>query len=319
VPGDHGVRPLTVPFWESPDVIVVPGVHDTYDGVSATLTPQAGVEHTIFVHVWNLGRLPTVGVKLRVYWANPSFSFNDPTHPPQFIGGRYVDLDDRTQPGCHRLVRIPTPWVPTFENNGHECLLAKLDHFADGGGAGFDARLNRHIGQRNLNLLPANANLDPLLKQLSQTLSRGADLQLVHAMQDVSTALLVHQPGLVGEFHAPRRLPSIAQPVDGGFGHLGGLVRSSTFATRFVPARVIAPNFDANRIDPSLLTHAGVQEVSPSAAAVVTLFNNLNIADLSAGGILKRLQALPGEAHMLRIQATDNGQLVGGYTLILHN
>jgi hypothetical protein len=319
VPGDHGVRPLTVPFWESPDVIVVPGIAETYDGASATLSPRVGEPHTIFVHVWNLGRLPAVGIKLRAYWANPSFSFNDPAHPPHFIGGTYLDLDDRTQAGCHRLVRIPTPWVPTLENNGHECLLVKVDHFADGGGAGFDASENRHVGQRNLNLVPAGLDLKPLFTRLSESLSRGADVQLVHGMQAVTTTLLVHEPRLVGELRAPVRLPSIAVPIPQAGGHLGALVRSAT-VTHFVPPSVAAPGFTASRIDPAVLTAATVRQVGQTAqpgGSIPTLLEHLDVRDLTAGSLLQRLEAQPGEAHLLRFQATENGRLIGGYTLIL--
>jgi hypothetical protein len=119
---------------------------------------------------------------LRVYWANPSFSFDDPTSPgyPHYIGGIYLNLSDRYQPGSHIVSRLPVPWIPIVENNGHECLLAKVDSFADRTGPGFDANIDRHVGQRNLILAALQDDLTSLIDSLGLTLPQRADVQILY-------------------------------------------------------------------------------------------------------------------------------------------
>ncbi len=317
VPGDHGVRPLAVPFWESPDIIVVPGIVSAYDGVSATLSPQVGVPHTIFVHVWNLGRLPAVGVKLRVYWVNPSLDLNDPAHPPNLIGSMYFDLEDRQNPDCHKLLRLPAPWTPVMENNGHECLLAKVDCFADGAGPGFDARANRHVGQRNLHLMAAQEDLSRTLASLRKTLPRDADLQILHGMRDLQQTLLVHQPALFGRLKTPATLPRAAFALPDGSGHLGAMLRGASGVDRIVPASVIGPMFKRERVEPQLMQSAQVRELIKSREPVQDLVKSLGVRELTSAALAKQLGAAPGEGHMVRIQAVRDGALLGGYTLIV--
>jgi hypothetical protein len=198
-PNDHGVRlPPANPFWESPDIIVVPGQVTTFDPNLITLRPAPNMQHTIFVRVWNLGRLPAYGVRLRVYWANPSFSFNDPTGPgsPHFIGGTYINLSSRYQPGSHNIFRIPVPWIPELVNNGHECLLAKVDCFADLTGPGFDANIDRHVGQRNLFLATLQEDLTPLLDSLGRSIETNGVIRLVYGTEYTDTILVETSRGL---------------------------------------------------------------------------------------------------------------------------
>ena len=102
------------------------------------------------------------GSKVYRYWANPQFTFDpDPNSPnyPHFISGINLNLPDRYQQGSHQLFRLPAPWRPTNENNGHECLLAKVDAFSDRSQSGFNANSDRHVGQRNLILAQPNEDL----------------------------------------------------------------------------------------------------------------------------------------------------------------
>jgi hypothetical protein len=194
--GDYGVRfPPLNNFWESPDIQVVEGIVSTLEGNTPTLHPIPGKPHTIFVRVWNLGRLAAIGVRLRVYWANPSFSFDDPNSPgrPHYIGGMYLDLSDRYQPGSHIVSRLPTPWRPIFENNGHECLLAKVDSFADRTGPNFGSNIDRHVGQRNLFLAVLQDDLKSLIDSLGQTLPEKADVQMLYRIgDDIRTMTIRH-------------------------------------------------------------------------------------------------------------------------------
>src|SRR5262249_48870961 len=141
---------------------------------------------TIFVRVWNLGRLPAIGVAVRVWWANPAFSFDDPAGPgrPQYIGGMYVNLGDRTRPDVSKLVRVPTPWIPTVVNGGHECLLAKTRSFIDQDRPGFHAEIDRHVAQRNITVGLPGTNLAQLADALSYSLPADTDVELVWASLD---------------------------------------------------------------------------------------------------------------------------------------
>src|SRR5665647_2203241 len=143
--------------------------------VTAWLHHTPGLPHSVFVHVWNLGRLPALGVSVRAWWANPSFSFdaNSP-EPPHYIGGVRVNLGDRTSADCHQLVRIEGLWTPVVENGGHECLLAVASHVMDPATGGFAASTDRHVGQRNVTLAAPEFDLTPLLNRLGAALTVGS-------------------------------------------------------------------------------------------------------------------------------------------------
>ena len=203
-PGDYGVRsPALNVFWESPDILVVNGIVTTLEGNTPTLHPVSEVPHTIFVRVWNLGRLPAIGVRLRVYWANPSFSFDDPSSPgyPHHIGAISLNLSDRYQPGSHTVVRLRIPWVPTFVNNGHECLLAKVDSFSDRTGPGFDANIDRHVGQRNLFLAAQQDDLTSLIDSLGLSLQKETTVQMAYGTgANIQTKTI--RRAVIDEFHS---------------------------------------------------------------------------------------------------------------------
>src|SRR5206468_2699955 len=73
------------------------------------------------------------------------------------IGSSVTWLGSRRDPDCHKVVKCPTSWVPTFLNGGHECLLVRAwDVAADPlTTPEWDASINRHLGQRNIHVVPA--------------------------------------------------------------------------------------------------------------------------------------------------------------------
>jgi hypothetical protein len=162
-PGDHGIRnPRPSNCWGSPDIIIVQG--DTNDPTGGTDTITYNVPHSIFVHVWNLGRLDAIGVKLSVYWADPGYFGNpmtgevstqdDPVYR-HYIGGMYLNLPDRNQPGCHRIFKIPQLWTPLIGDytylEGPSVLLAKVECITDVAKPGiFDASSDRHVGHKKI-------------------------------------------------------------------------------------------------------------------------------------------------------------------------
>jgi len=171
--GDRGNRPLTVPFWESPDIAVIPGNAATAPSVPPTPggVAQAGVRNTLWAHVWNLGWAPVYNARVEFYWFNPSLGFNQAS--ANLIGTTYVDLGNRSSGQAHRYVKCPESWTPTYVNGGHECLMVRIfepltDPLTP---YQWDASNDRHVGQRNISVIDAQS---PAKLQLTISLGCGA-------------------------------------------------------------------------------------------------------------------------------------------------
>ena len=169
VPGDRGARPLWEPTvcWESCDIHLMPA-GQKFDFGSTVLKPVVGSTYTIFVHVWNLGRMAAYGARLRVWWVEPGF-FNgtpDPRYQPHFIGGSYFDLGDRDSGQSHRLIEVGAPWTVTGNAPAYECLLAAVECATDPWDGVPDSNGHRHVAQRNLDLISSAQSLTPLLGAL---------------------------------------------------------------------------------------------------------------------------------------------------------
>jgi hypothetical protein len=173
--GDRGSRPLSGVFWESPDIFVVPNQDaDTAPPTPATFggIAQANAPNTLYAHIWNLGRAPAYRVRVEFYWFNPSLGIN--RGDANLIGATYIDLADRfsitpgwqqvttaygqwMSAGNHAVVRCPVTWIPTFQNNGHECLVVRaFEPMLDAADPDQFAAVNdRHVGQRNIAVVQA--------------------------------------------------------------------------------------------------------------------------------------------------------------------
>lgn len=311
--GDTGRRsPPLGWFWESPDVIVVPGVVDTLEGNTPTLTPRAGEEHTVFVRTWNLGRLPAPATKVLAWWANPAFAFTPGA--VQFIGGWSVDLEDQYHfPGCRAVVRIPAPWVPDGDAGGHQCLLAKVDGFGDRAPAGWQPATQRHVGQRNLTVLRGDADLSALAGWLTAAMPWDAEVHLVHGMRAVTDVIAAQGPAFVERFGfgAPDELPGLAHPLEDGQGHLGAVAffdGEARFLDGEEGASLLVP-----RGEPS---EAGREEHGgPDGVLHDFLRHTFDVGEPSAGAIAERLG--DGHAHLLRFAATRHGHFLGGYSVVV--
>ena len=143
--GDDGTRPLqggTV-FWESPNVWV-----ESSAGINQ---PVPGEANTVFVRLANLGLQDATGVYVRFWWADPSLAINEANaHQinPQNLPAVSVPSLSSV------VVQCPDPWIPIFENNGHECLFveAYIPGFDDLN-APLDPVDDRHVGQKNEQLI----------------------------------------------------------------------------------------------------------------------------------------------------------------------
>ena len=328
--GDHGYRTPNgpMPFWESPDIHVVPAAGptppaydphtNTYGGAAPTLSPVVGQRHWVFVHVWNLGPLPAINTTLAGYWADPTFAF-DASHLHPVGTKLHLVVPGNQGPNCHQRICVGA-WVPTLVNNGHECMIAIATCTADGGGHTFDAYHDRHVGQRNLNLVRADADLTGLLRALDIALPLGADLELLHGLKDLKPLLVAHHPDLRNVLTAPAHLdPAIAHPIDATTAHLGAAKFVAPGAMQPVPAAAIGPVFAPTGLPPAILSHPVV--IGPTLARpTLALMRNLGVQDLHAKSLVAKLTptTAPGAGHVLRFRATKNGAVVGGYTLIVH-
>jgi hypothetical protein len=156
--GDTAIRPVNGVFWESPDILVMPGVDPAYaPAVPPDLggVAQAQADNTLYAHAWNLGQAPATDVLVEFYWFNPSLGFSsDQAH---LIGVTWTDLAARGSAGSHRLLKCPVSWPAMYVNGGHECLVVRLSQPVTDplSGPEWDAPKNRHIGQRNIHVMSA--------------------------------------------------------------------------------------------------------------------------------------------------------------------
>lgn len=131
----------------SQDIWTVPN-----DPEGAPAAPVVGQPCYLWAHVQNKGDQRVENATVRFYWANPSVGFDRST--ANTIGSAFVTLD----PASSSDVLCLTPWVPIFVNGGHECVLAEAFHQSFDplpATLAFDVPTDRHVAQRNLEVLMA--------------------------------------------------------------------------------------------------------------------------------------------------------------------
>jgi hypothetical protein len=335
VVGDRGDRPINVPFWESPDIWTAPGdpsvapVIPSNHGGSLT----AGQPHTVYAHVWNLGRAPIAGVKVEFYWFDPSLSF-DEAHA-HLIGVTRVDLGPRSSVNCHSLVKCPKAWVPQMVNNGHECLVVRASAIGDNISAShpWEPWADRHIGQRNIHVAGSNSDLNLLLVSLNNTKLKESRIQLIQVGKSAAMTLRMMAPNLKmdsavkplvlaelrsdGSLH----LPLTVAEVPGAQAPVTNMVKEPS-AHIGVVARVIPHSlFNIAPLSKPVQRRMPVnsQEILTSGGNLTHL---LGYTSLLSPSLLEKIKSLKlpkrNQAQVLRIVSFNGDQIVGGYTLIVH-
>lgn len=111
---DHGD-----PWWLSPNVWAVPiaSPDATSPGESS---PAAGLSYYLKANVRNAGFSPADNVQVKLYWANPATVITRSS--AHVVGSAFVSVDA----GQVADVLCLTPWVPTYVNQGHECIVAEI-------------------------------------------------------------------------------------------------------------------------------------------------------------------------------------------------
>lgn len=141
---DYGQRPLAsgTPYWSSPFIAV--------ESPDPSGRPLAGAENFLLAKVFNLGAASAAPTRIDFLWADPSVGLGSSDFT--LIGTEWVEV----QPMSATVVKCQTPWIPTYLNNGHECVMVNCDnHILDPILAPFQPWSDRHVGQRNLAVLPA--------------------------------------------------------------------------------------------------------------------------------------------------------------------
>lgn len=270
-PGDTGARPTQGVFWESPDVYIEPGVAPAAaPDVPAQLgqVALANQDNTVYGHIWNLGRGPAREVVVQFYWCNPALGFNPAG--ATLIGTTFTTLGDRDSGSCHAVVKCPVSWVPTFVNGGHECLLVRAwDVAADPlTTPEWDASQNRHLGQRNIHVVPPGQSMQsPITLAVGQLFGQPAQVTVT---RDQPTSM----PWLQLHSMARGAFPPAAPP--------SGLVALGT------------PG--------GLLDQTGVTVTGDGQQVALGSSDN---------------PPAPGSAHLYRVTASQNGQVFGGYSVVV--
>jgi hypothetical protein len=359
-PGDRGARPTwpPTPCWESSDILLIDAAYTgPFDPGRLVGSPVSGRAYRVFVRVFNLGLLEAVGTHVRAWFVEPGFFSGQPGYEPHPIGGAYVDLEDRTRPGSHRVVELDAPWVIPPTLTGHECLLATVACPADPWSGSFDANKDRHLGQRNLEIAVGAQNIGPLVAHLGGMLPEGGALEIMHGggavvalLNGVVGGRLMGRDGTVvaGRLVAPDlRTLHHGVPIDGGQHLLTAarqesasmVVPTDVLAAATMPARgptTVRERMEMPRGNPFAKQGAAVRllrGLDPKALREVALVGGagdlaellpgalrrmLDIGDLRAASIAAALGGAKGAAHLLRFVATDEkGLLIGGYSIVV--
>ena len=136
------------PWYLSPDIWTVPG--DNPEGDPGQ--PIVGTPCYMWARVHNHGGDLVQNAQVRFYWANPSVGFDRSS--ANFIGSANVTLAG----GAQSEVLCLMPWIPTFVNGGHECVLAEAFHASLDplpATLAFNVSTDRHVAQRNLSVVMA--------------------------------------------------------------------------------------------------------------------------------------------------------------------
>jgi hypothetical protein len=290
--GDLGARPVVGAFWESPDILLLA---DVDPAVAPPIPPElgqtalAGKPTTLYAHVWNFGIAQAPNVVVEFYWCDPRLGIN-PTGL-HLVGVTTVALGARGSGRSHAVVKCPTPWYPTFINGGHECLIVRVwDETSDGlGDPPWDASLNRHVGQRNIHVVAAG-------DQAMHALARLADAPLLlPAPVNLQVGPLFGEPAEVAVARAaPNEMPWLQ-------------LRTGTRGQ--FPAQA-APT--GNVLLGAPTTIGGGPSATGAATTHQVVGDDQQIIFTTGDATPP-----PGQAHVYRVTASQQGQVFGGYTIVL--
>jgi len=137
------------PWYASPNIKVFELGHP-----SVEVTPKAGELYGLKAIVRNNGNDEVSDATVRFYWANPAGAISRATTSTP---GTAIEVGTGTASlganGAVEEVPCDQIWVPTFVNDGHECLLAEAFHPDEDplpSASDFNVPGDRHVAQRNI-------------------------------------------------------------------------------------------------------------------------------------------------------------------------
>ena len=147
--GDTGIRPFSgINFWNSPDITINPISNSSIN----TTELHGGNTYNIRCRLHNRGDLMIPYPKVEFFLTDPSLGFN--TTVAKLLG--LTQLQGLLLPASNdeALMRYTVP----ASEAGHKCLFARTYSFSPLDKPfdlhALDPRLDRHIGQQNLNIIP---------------------------------------------------------------------------------------------------------------------------------------------------------------------
>ena len=151
--GDIGNRPFSgIKFWDSPDININPISNSSIN----TTELHGGSTYTIRCRLNNKGDLMIPYPKVEFFLTDPTLGFN--TTVAELLG--LTQLQGLLLPASNGEAQFRYT-VPASEA-GHKCLFARTYSFSPLDKPfdlnALDPRLDRHIGQKNLNIIPQGSS-----------------------------------------------------------------------------------------------------------------------------------------------------------------
>ncbi len=145
----YAINPINLGERDSPDILLTPAGpatepttigRDEVEALRARVTYEVhpGFSYDVWVHVWNLGRSPATGVRVRV--------FLGPTN--RFLGGRQLDLGDRLRADSHRVVKAATFTAGQPGDSALGMMTAVAECLSDPAGGDRNPGMDRHCAHR---------------------------------------------------------------------------------------------------------------------------------------------------------------------------
>ena len=153
---DIGTRPL-VDISFSPPCI---WVESTNREGKRILEPQVGGQYRIAAKVYNIGLMASYATFVEFYWLDPTSSEPISTRIHSIGEPKLSTINA----GSSVIVRSDV-WIPKDVNEGHECIIVRVyDPILDPiYYEQYDQNVDRHVGQRNINIIKAAVGTNSLL------------------------------------------------------------------------------------------------------------------------------------------------------------
>jgi hypothetical protein len=278
-PGDLGTRPVVGPFWESPDIYILGGVKPS---LAPAIPPQLGQNAIANADNTVYAHVWNFG-RAAAREVVVEFYWFNPTlgfngPSAHLIGQAFTSLGARGSGDAHRVVKCPESWSASYVNGGHECLVARAWDLAS----------------------------DPLgTPEWDGSLNRHIGQRNIHVMTAAEAAaaqpLQLHVGPLFGGT-ATVRVDRTA-PTDVPWMQLQGGARGVFPAAAPATGEVV--------LSPAG-TIGGAVPVGPAASR-----QEVNGDDQQVTFRTTDAPPAGGQAHVYRVAADQEGQLVGGYTVIV--